>query len=129
LMQEHPTLSIFAVPMRPERDVLGVITLYNLSPPPDVDLAEAQFLANAIGVSILGRFEQTESTDEVWSTRDRINQATGMIVAQLGIPPADALAILRAHAFAHGSTLEGVASAVVNRELDFRGNGSEAEKG
>jgi hypothetical protein len=43
-----------------------------------------------------------------------------MIVAQLRIRPNDALAVLRAHAFAHGSTVAVVADAVLRRELDFR---------
>jgi hypothetical protein len=43
-----------------------------------------------------------------------------MVVAQLGVRTADAMALLRAHAFAHDVSLERVAAAVVRRELDFR---------
>jgi hypothetical protein len=42
-----------------------------------------------------------------------------MVIAQLRIAPEDALALLRAHAFAHGSTLARVAALVVDRHLDF----------
>jgi hypothetical protein len=45
-----------------------------------------------------------------------------MVTAQLRLPPDDALAILRAHAFAHNITLAETARQVVNRELDFRGD-------
>jgi AmiR/NasT family two-component response regulator len=55
----------------------------------------------------------------MWVTRDRISQATGMVVAQLRIAPADALALLRAHAFAHTTTIAEVSLAIVSRELDF----------
>ena len=107
--------------MKLESGVLGVIQLYRLTERQvEFDATGAQFLTNAIGVAILGRFERSESADLLWSTRDRINQASGMVVAQLRIPPADALALLRAHAYAQDSTLAEVADAVVNRELDFR---------
>lgn len=121
LSEHHGAVRIFAVPMKLESGVLGVIQLYRLTERQvEFDATGAQFLTNAIGVAILGRFERSESADLLWSTRDRINQASGMVVAQLRIPPADALALLRAHAYAQDSTLAEVADAVVNRELDFR---------
>ena len=52
-------------------------------------------------------------------TRDRVSQATGMVVAQLKITPTDALALLRAHAFAHGTTVAEVSRGIIGRELDF----------
>ena len=48
-----------------------------------------------------------------------MHQAVGMTVAQLTIGPADALAILRAHAFAEGTSLDSIATDVVERRLDF----------
>src|SRR3954470_17671649 len=114
-------VSLLAFPMHPDSEVLGAISLYSRSEHALLcSVDEAQFLADAIGVAILGRFDRAESTDVVWSTRDRINQATGMVVAQLGIRSPDALAVLRAHAYAQGLSLETVAQAVVARELDFK---------
>ncbi len=52
-------------------------------------------------------------------TRDQLSQATGMVVAQLKIAPPDALALLRAHAFAHGTTVTEVSSRIVDRTLHF----------
>lgn len=130
LTEHHPTMSLFAVPIQPEDDVLGVVSLYRAERAhEDFDVSAGQFLSNAIGVAIVGRFERPESTDLAWSTRDRINQATGMVVVQLRIPPGDALALLRAHAFAQGVSLADVAEDVVARRLDFRstdGEGSSA---
>jgi acetylornithine/succinyldiaminopimelate/putrescine aminotransferase len=40
-----------------------------------------------------------------------------MVVAQLGIPEADALALLRAHAFSHDQSVSTTARAVVDRLL------------
>ncbi|WP_433914379.1 hypothetical protein [Escherichia coli] len=42
-----------------------------------------------------------------------------MVVAQLKIAPPDAMALLRAHAFAHGTTVAEVSRGIVARELDF----------
>lgn len=113
---------LFAVPMRPDGDVVGVITLYRAGSRDrePLELAAAQFLAGAIGVAIVGRFERRESSELLWAERDRINQATGMVVAQLAISPKDALALLRAHAYGQGATLAATADLVVTRRLDFR---------
>jgi hypothetical protein len=43
-----------------------------------------------------------------------------MVIAQLGIPDVDALAVLRAHAYSTNQPLADVADQVVNRQLDFR---------
>ena len=128
LSERHEVIRLFAVPMMPQSDLLGVISLYRFTRAQiDFDEDAARFLADAIGIAILGRFARTESTDLLWSTRDRIYQATGMVVAQLQISPADALALLRAHAFAHGATLAEVSDAVVTRRLDFRDTDSDNE--
>ena len=49
----------------------------------------------------------------------RVHQATGIVVAQLAIAPDDALALLRAHAFAENATLDEIARVVVDRQLNF----------
>ena len=56
-----------------------------------------------------------------WEGIDRaeVHQATGMILAQLDIPAADAFVRLRAHAFAHQRPLAEVAADVVMRRLVF----------
>ncbi|MDX6359515.1 MAG: hypothetical protein QOH37_2569 [Nocardioidaceae bacterium] len=121
LGETHQPEFVLGVPMSPRSDVLGAATLYyNGSEPPTLDLAEVRFLVNAVGVAILGTFERNDEPETVWSMRDRVHQATGMIVAQLRIRPHDALAVLRAHAYAHGATVDGIADAVLRRELDFR---------
>lgn len=47
----------------------------------------------------------------------RVYQATGMVSAQRGVGLEEALALLRAHAFANDLTLDEVSAAVVNRRL------------
>jgi AmiR/NasT family two-component response regulator len=72
-----------------------------------------------VGVAIAGGISGADDLDERWLARDRVNQACGMVVAQLGIAPADALAVLRAHAYAHDTSLAAIAHQVLSRELDF----------
>lgn len=50
-------------------------------------------------------------------TRDEVSQATGMLVAQLEIEPAEALVRLRAHAFATNRSATDVAHDIVARRL------------
>lgn len=51
--------------------------------------------------------------------RVEVYQATGMIMIQLDVGPTEALARLRAHAFAEGRTASEVAWSVVERRLSF----------
>jgi hypothetical protein len=51
--------------------------------------------------------------------RREVYQATGMLIAQLGLAPAAALARLRAHAFLHDRTVDEVARDIVARRLRF----------
>lgn len=112
--------SLHAFPMRPDRVVLGVLTAHRVRGPElAVTTEEAQFLASAIGVAVLGDIAHDDVSAHRWSTRDRIAQATGMVVAQLRLDPADALAVLRAHAYAEGVTLSDVSGRVVERTLRF----------
>ncbi len=121
LAEQLSPAHLLAVPMRPAGEVLGVITLHADHPLSDGhDLVEAQYLADAIGVAVVGAVENTESPEELWSARDRVNQAVGMVVAQLRIRPDDALAVLHAHAFAAGTTVSHVADHVLSGALDFK---------
>ena len=51
--------------------------------------------------------------------RPEVYQATGMVIAQLGVTPDVALATLRAHAFVHDRPIDVVARDVVARTLRF----------
>jgi hypothetical protein len=116
----EPFGAVRAIPMRPGTGVMGVLTVHDGRDMMD-DEVELTFLADAIGTAILGDLPENDDVSRLWSERDRVSQATGMIVAQLGIAPADALALLRAHAFAHESTVVEVSRRVVDRKLDFSG--------
>ena len=113
-------VSLHAFPVRPDLVVLGVVCVYQQGEHVlGVRRDEAQFLANALGVALLGHLDSESLSNERWAVRDQVDQATGMVVAQLRVTPADALAVLRAHAFAHATTVATVSRWVLDRELDF----------
>jgi len=114
---------ITAIAIHPDGKVMGVLTCHQpLDTRPLLEEPVAQFLADAVGVALL-QDPDSLATDLTgpWASRAQVHQATGMVTAQLRVHPEDALALLRAHAFAHGWTLARVAAAVVERELDFTG--------
>lgn len=111
----------YAVPMRVGGRHLGVLTLYMSAAPTHRDPADLQFVADAVGQAVVG---DVDSLD--WSFRAQVHQAAGMVTAQLRIPPADALAVLRAHAFAASTSLDAVANDVLARRLTFTQDGVDA---
>jgi hypothetical protein len=122
----HERPSLYAFPMQPQRAVLGVLTAHQADHSGlTVGLDAAQFLANAIGVAVLGDLGLADGPPERWLVRDRISHATGMVIAQLGIPADDALAVLRAHAYANNVTLSEASRRVVDRSLRFTPHNSE----
>jgi hypothetical protein len=118
-------LTVHAFPMRPGGDVLGVLAVYLLpSGRPAQSDEAAQFLADAIGAALVRdpvAQDGSSRDDGMWSARAEVHQATGMVIAQLHLQPDDALAILRAHAYANDTTLADIAHQIVTRRLDFQG--------
>ncbi len=112
--------TLYAVPMRPwPAGVIGVLSIHQSGPElPDPE--QAQFLANAIGAALTKIVPADSDLDgRPWAARSEIHQAAGMVVAQLGVDPDDAFALLRAHAFAHNTTLAAVAQEIISRRLHF----------
>jgi hypothetical protein len=111
---------LHAVPIRLWGDgIIGVLTIHQDTT--DLPAAEqAQFLANAIGAALVKEPPDEPTPDAgPWAARSEIHQATGMVVAQLRVDPDDAIALLRAHAFSHNTTLAAVAHGVTSRHLRF----------
>jgi hypothetical protein len=110
---------LYAVPVRATGAVIGVLSVHH-SGRVLPDRAHAQFLADAIGAALVKDIPQdSDLTAGPWSSRSAIHQATGMVVVQLRISPDDAMALLRAHAFSHDTTLAEVASQIISRRLSF----------
>ena len=122
--QELGELWVCAAPMRPDDRSLGVVIVYDESPEAVAgDPVVAQFLADAVGAALLGH--NALLTDDVgpWVVRQQVHQAVGMVVAQLGVTPVDAMAVIRAHAYAQDTTVEAIAALVLDRALDFSDTG------
>lgn len=113
-------LTVYAVAIRPGTATLGVLLLHRAAGGPLTDRPDqAQFLADAVGAALLREPEGQSMEGAAWTDRARVHQATGMVIAQLGVEADDALALLRAHAFASSTTLLEVAADVVDRRLNF----------
>lgn len=123
--------AMFAVPIVSGAVSLGVIDLYRTrSGTLTGDQLDSAFAyADAALVLALegGNGEGApakETIDELFTERRvEVHQATGMISVQLGLNVTDALARLRAHAYATDSRLSDVAAEVVARRLRFTADG------
>jgi ANTAR domain len=118
---ELGSVAISAIPIQPGIDVLGVLTLYQYPARPlEKDPTMAQFVADTLGAALLrdGGLQE-DLGNGPWSSQAQVHQAAGMVIAQLGVGPEDALALLRAHAYADGASMAVIARAVVERRLDF----------
>lgn len=120
--------AIFAFPLQVGAIRLGVLDLYrttsgNLQ---DTDLTDALLYADAAVLVLLhlqglmepGQELHPQLADPV-ANRSEVHQATGMIAAQAAVGLAEALLLLRAHAFSAGRPLFEVALDVVHRRLRF----------
>lgn len=119
--------AVFAFPLQIGGIRVGVLDLYR-DAEGDLEtgeLAEALAFADA-AVSILLHLQAQVDPGEVHpvvgaglSDRSEVHQATGMISGQLGVPLVQALAMLRAHAYAAERPILAVARDVVSRALNL----------
>lgn len=141
--RETPARGMFVWPLRAGDTHVGVLDFYRDRPGPlDADaVARAEQAADAAFWSLLG-LRRRHTLDAVgtpvgddpaneeddgadphgWLAgapleRREVYQATGMLIAALGLGPDAALARLRAHAFVHDSTVDEVAREIVARRL------------
>jgi hypothetical protein len=126
-MHEHGMGAVFAFPLVVAGLSLGAIDLYSRTAVDitDQQVADATSLSRIVARQVLRRALAVAGDveeDGAWAgrfSRREVHQATGMVVAQMGIPAADALLVLRGHAFATGRSVRDVAEDVVGRVLDF----------
>lgn len=125
LVDEYPVFSqltgsvsgeatLYAVPVRGEGRVVGAFSLYVTADPRARSSADLQLVADTVGRVLL---ENAALLD--WSERGPFHLATGMVVAQLGIGPEDASAMIRAYAFARSTSLLSAARDVLERRVTF----------
>lgn len=122
--------AVFALPVTVAGFSIGALDLYRREPG-DMDVAAvtggmlaAEFAAlpllDLMGMAANEAASDTTSTE--WEelsalTRVEVYQASGMLIAQLGISPAESLVRLRGYAFAHDMTASEVAFEIISRRL------------
>lgn len=126
-MQDAGIGAVFAFPLRVGSIDVGAVDLYDRDPATlaDADVQDAIALSDAVARQVLhralARHDDSGEQDVVVShySRREVYQASGMLAAQAGVGAADALLLLRAHAYARGRTVRGLADEVLARTVDF----------
>lgn len=130
--------AVFALPLQIGAIRLGALDLYRNRPGglTPQQLADALAFAETAGMLLLdAAMGMGPDTAELVWQRDptahqaQVHQATGMIIAQLGVSAETAFARLRAHAYADNRRLGDVARDVVERRLRFEPDPPAAEVG
>lgn len=132
-IRDEPVSSIFAFPLIVGPLRLGAVDLYSRTPL-KLDAAEvhrASTLAAVAGRRVLrealGTSDSPTDVDANPRTRRVIQQATGIVLAQLDLPPDDALLIIQGHAFATSRSMMEVATEIVDGSLAFRSRSGRIE--
>lgn len=124
VVEQSDVRALFAVPLQWGTINLGVLDLYRMAPGSlsDAQLRDMMSAADMAALMFLG--VRTDPGDRAWldpsvHSRAEIHQATGMVLAQLGVSATDALARMRAYAFVEQRLLSDVAHDVLSRRLRF----------
>ena len=129
-MLEHQVRGIFAIPVVLAGEYVGALDLFRTKPGElHADhLAGAIVAAELAGIPLLDLMDSdlqaavNDPDSSAWAelnalSRTEVSQATGMLVAQLGVEPAEALVRLRAHAYATNRSATEVARDILDRQL------------
>jgi hypothetical protein len=133
-MLGHEIRGVTAIPIVVAGEFVGALDLFRARPGSllDDDLAGAIAAAEIAGVPVLDlmdgdlRAAVADPNSNAWAelnalTRAEVSQATGMLVAQLEVEPAEALVRLRAHAYTTGRSATDVARDILERRLKLEG--------
>lgn len=125
---ESGVRAIFSFPLTVGAITAGTLDLYRDTPGSlsEHDVQVALLVADAATLAVLrlaarrSQEEDGESTawlGEAESDREEVHQATGMVMALLGVGPEEALLRLRAHAFAESTSLSALARQIVEKRV------------
>lgn len=123
-LQRTPFRSVFAMPI----DDIGVLDVYfhHEQGCLAVDVGAAAEVARELWSAVAGSAilmaadSQTGTPTGVGGSRSQVSVAVGILIAALDLSASDALAVLRAHAFAGGRSVDEVAVDLVDGTLDPR---------
>lgn len=115
--------SMYAFPLVAGSLEIGAIDLYSgqadaLSVP---EVRQAEALAKIASWQVLRRILADDEPEAGARPRREVNQATGMVLAQLNVSAQDAELLLKAHAYSMGKPVLEIATDVIERRLDFSG--------
>ena len=133
---ENGFRGVFAFPLRVGVAKIGVMTLYQddagrLS---DAQTADSLVLADVLAQTMVSMHARTggdvlaEDLMDPGGHLAEVQQASGMVAVQLGIEVDEALARIRAHAFATDRPVAAVAADVVARRLTMHHDEPRAER-
>ncbi len=114
--------AVYALPLGDDGVCLGTLDLYRDTPGglTDGQLRTAQLVAGVMTAALMALpRRQKDWLDELAGGQDELHQAVGMIMAQLRVGADEALARLRADAFARGRTAREVAHEVTSHRHRF----------
>lgn len=129
-MLAHDIRSVIAMPIVVAGEHVGALDLFRAAPGrlDGAQFAGAVVAAELAGIPLLDLMDgdlkaaAADPASDAWAelnslSRAEVSQATGMLVAQLGIEPTEALVRLRGHAYATGRTATEVARDILDRRL------------
>jgi hypothetical protein len=125
--------AVFAYPLQARHTRVGVLTIYQDRPGSLTDGQSeiAEELAEVLATTVLTMVRTrtiAPALDDAVAHRAEVHQATGMVAAQLDVSPPEALARIRAHAYAQDRSFGEVAADVVGRRLRLTDDGSTGRK-
>jgi GAF domain-containing protein len=129
-MLGHQIRGVTAIPIVVAGEFVGALDLFRAQPGPlpGADLVGGVAAAELAGIPVLDLMDAdlqaavADPNSDAWTelntlSRAEVSQATGMLVAQLEVEPAEALVRLRAHAYATGRGVTDVARDILDRRL------------
>jgi ANTAR domain len=133
-IRDEEVAAIFAFPLLVGPLKIGAIDMYRTEPG---ELSaehreQTVTLAGIISRHVLRRAMLVSGSDaneekETPFSRRLVHQATGFVIAQLGVSPEDALLLIQGQAFADGRSVHDVAGDIVSRRLRFSVEGNRIE--
>jgi hypothetical protein len=135
-MAERPQAAgigaMFSLPLQVGAIRVGVLDLFRVAHGPlgTVQYSAALRIAEAVTVALLesaARLDADGISGASLTLNRLINQATGMLIAQLGVDPQEAYLRLRAHAYSVNRPVTEIAGDIVDRRLRLDGPHDEAD--
>ncbi|UDY34964.1 ANTAR domain-containing protein [Dermatobacter hominis] len=122
MAEELGVAAVFAFPLHLGAARVGVLSLYHhedgsLTAAQDADVDALVEVLTATILAMVRGDSLAAALDGAVGGRSEIHQATGMVAAQLGVGPDEAIARIRAHAYATDETVDAVAAMIVMRHL------------